>query len=84
VCELITNSIKHAQCSKIQLHLVKNNDELLISQTDNGIGIKQEKVKSKHGVNNIHSRVKFLEGTISVRTVPGETSYTIKIPLANT
>jgi signal transduction histidine kinase len=83
VCELITNSIKHAQCSKIQLHLVKNNDELLISQTDNGIGIKQEKVKSKHGVNNIHSRVKFLEGTISVRTEPGKTAYIIKIPLTN-
>ena len=83
VCELITNSIKHAQCSKIQLHLVKNNNELLISQTDNGIGIKQEKVKSKHGVNNIHSRVKFLEGTISVRTEPGETAYIIKIPLTN-
>jgi signal transduction histidine kinase len=84
VCELITNSIKHAQCSKIELHLVKNNGELLISHSDNGIGIKQEKVKSKHGVNNIHSRVKFLEGTISVRTVPGETSYTIKLPLGNT
>lgn len=83
VCELITNSIKHAQCSKIQLALVNNNGELLINQTDNGIGIKNEKVKSKHGVNNIHSRVNFLEGTISVRTAPGETSYTIKIPLTN-
>jgi signal transduction histidine kinase len=82
VCELITNSIKHAQCSKIHLHLVNKNGELLITQTDNGIGIKQEKVKSKHGVNNIHSRVKFLEGTISFSSAPGGTSYTIKIPLA--
>jgi signal transduction histidine kinase len=84
VCELITNSIKHAHCDTIQLDLVNSNDELLISYTDNGIGINQEKLQSKHGVNNLHSRVKFLEGTISVRTTPGETSYTIKIPLANT
>jgi len=84
VCELITNSIKHAQCNKIKLDLVNSNGELLISYTDNGIGINQEKVQPNHGVNNIHSRVKFLEGTISVRTVPGETSYTIKLPVANT
>ena len=81
VCELITNSIKHSQCSKIGLHLVNNNGELLITQTDNGIGIKEEKIKSKHGVNNIYSRVKFQEGTISISTAPGETAYTIKIPL---
>jgi signal transduction histidine kinase len=53
----------------------------LITQTDNGIGIKEEKIKSKHGVNNIYSRVKFQEGTISISTAPGETAYTIKIPL---
>jgi hypothetical protein len=63
---------------------VNTNSELLISYTDNGIGINQEKLQSKHGVNNIHSRVKFLEGSISVRSNPGETSYTITIPLANT
>ena len=84
VCELITNSIKHAQCDTIQLSLVKNKGEMLISHTDNGIGINQNKVQGKHGVNNIYSRVKFLEGTISVNTAPGETSYTINIPLANT
>lgn len=84
VCELITNSIKHAQCDTIQLGLVNTNGELLISYTDNGIGINQEKLQSKHGVNNIHSRVKFLEGSIAVRSNPGETSYTITIPLANT
>jgi signal transduction histidine kinase len=84
VCELITNSIKHAQCDTIQLTLVNNNGALLISHRDNGIGINQNKVQGKHGVNNIYSRVKFLEGTISVNTAPGETSYTINIPLANT
>ena len=84
VCELITNSIKHAQCDTIQLSLVKNKGEMLISHTENGIGINQNKVQGKHGVNNIYSRVKFLEGTISVNTAPGETSYTINIPLANT
>ena len=84
VCELITNSIKHAQCDTIQLGLVNNKGELLINYSDNGIGINQEKLQSKHGVNNIHSRVKFLEGAIAVKTNPGETSYTINIPLANT
>ena len=84
VCELITNSIKHAQCDNIQMALVNNNGELLISHRDNGIGINQNKVQGKHGVNNIYSRVKFLEGTISVNTAPGETTYTINIPLANT
>ena len=83
VCELITNSIKHAHCDTIQLNLVNNNGELLINHTDNGIGINQNKVQGKHGVNNIYSRVKFLEGSISVSTAPGETSYTINIPLAN-
>jgi signal transduction histidine kinase len=54
---------------------------LHINFNDNGIGIDMLQVKIKHGINNIYSRVKFMNGTIDTKSLPGKTSYYIQIPL---
>jgi signal transduction histidine kinase len=79
IAELISNSLKHAKCNKIIIQLIKNEKGYTISYTDNGIGFNQNHIRS-HGLNNIESRVKFLNGTIEFYSVPGNTHYTIQLP----
>ncbi len=80
ITELISNSVKHAKCNKIIIQLIKNEKGYTINYIDNGIGFNQNHIRS-HGLNNIESRVKFLDGTIEFYSVPGNTHYTIQVPL---
>ena len=80
IAELINNSIKHAQCNKINIHFLQTENGYTIDYTDNGIGFNQNHIRS-HGLNNIESRVKFVHGTIEFYSVPGNTHYTIQIPI---
>jgi signal transduction histidine kinase len=80
ISELVTNSIKHAKCNKINISVSKNEIEYIIDYTDNGIGFSKQVIRN-HGLNNLESRVKFLHGTIDFHSVPGNTHYTIHLPL---
>lgn len=80
ITELISNSLKHAKCNKIIIQLIKNEKGYTINYSDNGIGFNQNYIQS-HGLNNIESRVKFVHGTIEFYSVPGNTHYTIQIPI---
>lgn len=80
VSELLTNSIKHAKCNKINISISKNEKEYIIDYTDNGIGFSKQVIRN-HGLNNLESRVQFLHGTIDFYSVPGNTHYSIHLPL---
>ena len=58
ISELITNAFKHSKCTAINISLIKDKETLHINFSDNGIGIDTLKMKKKHGINNIYSRVK--------------------------
>ena len=60
--ELINNTIKHANASEIKLDLKLEKNQLHLSYSDNGKGIK-EKIKDPGiGINNIQLRIKNLLG----------------------
>ena len=80
ISELITNSIKHAKCNKINILISKTEKEYIIDYTDNGIGFSKKAIRN-HGLNNLESRVQFLHGTIDCYSVPGNTHYSIHLPL---
>ena len=80
VSELLTNSIKHANCNKINISISKNEKEYIIDYTDNGIGFSKQVIRN-HGLNNLENRVQFLHGTIDFYSVPGNTHYSIHLPL---
>lgn len=77
--ELLTNSIKHANCTNIQINFSQNNKGYTLDYKDDGIGFNNQ-VERNHGINNIESRVKYLNGTIDFYSVPGKTHYSIHIP----
>ncbi len=68
--ELITNTIKHAKASiiNIQINLIDN--DLGIIFEDNGVGFNTEKHTSGIGFKNMKNRLKKLSGTLNIDSNP--------------
>jgi signal transduction histidine kinase len=79
ISELITNSIKHAKCKNISIYFAQHKNGYTLDFVDDGIGFDND-MQRNHGINNIESRVKYLEGTIDFFSIPGKTHYSIHIP----
>lgn len=79
ISELITNSIKHAKCKNISIHFAQHKNGYILDYVDDGIGFNND-VQRNHGINNIESRVNYLEGKIDFFSIPGKTHYSIHIP----
>ncbi|MBE9460366.1 sensor histidine kinase [Dyadobacter subterraneus] len=66
--ELVNNSIKHSQCSRIEINLHVNSKIIELQVTDNGIGFDPDTVKDNHltglGLLGIESRLAIVDGTI--------------------
>lgn len=80
ICELITNSIKHADCSDIELKIDIIGNSIHIDYSDNGIGLPVGNENSGRGLQNIKSRIGFLKGNMQASSRSGETKYLITIP----
>jgi PAS domain S-box-containing protein len=73
--ELINNTLKYAYASEIKIKLGMVKDRISINYQDNGIGFefKKEIAGGKGmGLHNIHSRIKSLGGTISMKSEEGK------------
>ncbi|MEM9918712.1 MAG: sensor histidine kinase [Bacteroidota bacterium] len=83
--ELVSNVLKHAQASKIDIQLNQLDQELNIMVEDNGKGFKPEKITSDGmGLKNIENRVLKLNGTFSIDSGKGAgTTVLINVPLAS-
>lgn len=80
--EVFQNCIKHSKATCVQLHVHKENTDLLIIVKDNGIGFDSTKENNGIGLKNIHSRTEKLKGTIETISKLGEgTSIKISIPI---
>lgn len=82
--ELINNTLKHAQASKINIDLNQIKDNLSLIFEDNGIGFQQNGQTPKGmGLRNLESRVERLGGTITLDSKKNKgTTTIIEIPLA--
>lgn len=85
VQELVANTIKHAEASKVSIQLTQHEDNLNIIIEDNGKGFDRSKVdtsKTGMGLTTIEKRVEHLEGNFTVDSVLGNgTSILIDIPV---
>ncbi len=68
VCELINNSFKHSECSKIEISLLLDGNLLKLRYKDNGKGfnIKAGNATGGMGLSNITSRINSLNGTLKI------------------
>jgi two-component system NarL family sensor kinase len=82
--ELSTNVVKHARASYLLIQLIRDNQQLTVILEDNGCGFNvSEALKRKGlGLSSIHSRVKYLHGTIEWDSVLQQgTQVTIQVPI---
>jgi PAS domain S-box-containing protein len=73
--ELINNTLKHAQASKININIEETDKKLEIHYSDNGIGFNIEDVSLNSkgiGLYNLRSRIEKLGGRIEMNAAPGE------------
>lgn len=83
VQELSSNCIKYAKAKTIRLHINTENNTLILTYKDDGIGT--ELVSSQGiGLKNIESRVIVMNGEVNFASAPGEGfACTVTIPLTN-
>ncbi|NJO88966.1 MAG: hypothetical protein HC831_08420 [Chloroflexia bacterium] len=85
VIELVNNTIKHANASKIIIELAKNGNTIVLNYSDNGIGYKFDELMKKSkgmGLFNIKSRIESLNGELNFSSVPLEKlSLRLTVPL---
>ncbi len=80
--ELITNIIKHAKASTIEIHLNLINDTIQLLVEDNGIGFDGSKISKGIGHQNIDERAKALKGNFTIDSVINRgTTITIEVPI---
>ena len=82
--ELLNNVVRHAQATKIKIHLKEKRDRIILSIKDNGIGIADEQISDfkSLGLVGIRERAQFLGGSFAIRGIKKKgTTVTISIPL---
>jgi signal transduction histidine kinase len=78
--EAITNAVKHAEASAIELHLDLRDGVLTLSIRDDGLGGADPTRGS--GITGLRDRVEALGGTLSVASPPGDgTTLDVQLPL---
>lgn len=75
--ELVTNAIKHANASEINIYLTKHDDYVNLMVEDDGKGFKNNKHLEGIGLKNIRSRVLALNGKITIDSTPGNGTIVI-------
>lgn len=79
--ELVSNAIKHAEASEINVQISNRDDEIQITVEDNGKGFDSNIETEGIGLSNIQSRVDYLNAVLDVISNENGTSYTIDIDL---
>jgi PAS domain S-box-containing protein len=85
--ELLTNVVKHAQARQAQIALQREDDQLRIRLTDNGIGFDPDQKSVADGIAgfglfSVRERLSHLGGRLEVHSAPGQgTRITITVPL---
>lgn len=82
--ELTNNAIKHASAKNILVQLSKNENILNLTVEDDGKGFDTKQLANIKGtgLQNVHSRVDYLKGSLEIQSsIDGGTSVIIEIPI---
>ncbi len=84
--EILNNALKHSQASRFEVHLESSAAEFSMKFTDNGIGIKADKLQSKNrglsgnGLINIRERCEMMDAQCIINSKPNAgTQISIRI-----
>jgi PAS domain S-box-containing protein len=83
--EALHNVVKHAQASRVEIHLLVEDRAMCLRIADDGRGFERSLVPAGHmGLGTMSQRAVALGGEYTVDSTPGEgTTVTVRVPLAN-
>ena len=83
ITELINNSLKYAEATKIQVDINVANNFIYLDYEDNGKGFSQQEQKMNGlGMHNIRSRIKSLDGFCTIKSDKGKgLRFSAQIPV---
>ena len=82
--EALTNIIRHAKATEVEIQIIKSSDELMFQIHDNGIGIPQEKIDNSlsFGLIGIRERVNIWKGRVYITGKKNEgTTLAVTFPI---
>lgn len=80
--EQLNNIVKYASASRIHLYIASNQQEIVVSVSDNGVGFDTSAVRKGIGISNMINRVRTFNGQLDVQSAPGQgCTISLVIPL---
>jgi signal transduction histidine kinase len=81
--EIVSNILRHAEATKVNIELVSHENELVLVVEDNGKGFDPNNIQSQGiGLKNILTRVEYLNGSVNFDSSIGKgTSVIVEIPI---
>jgi signal transduction histidine kinase len=81
VQEALTNCVRHARATRIDVTIAEEPDGLAVSVRDNGVGFEPGRRIGGLGLRGIEERVRELHGAITIKSAAGAgTTLTIRLP----
>lgn len=84
ISEMINNVLKHSKASQVNVIINKENENLIVTVSDNGQGFEIAKDKSNEGfgLTQIRARINNLKGKLAITSVKGTgTNVQIQVPI---
>lgn len=69
--EAVTNAVKHASASRMELRLTRVGDRVELRIRDDGVGFDPDTVERGIGMNGMQDRVASFDGSLAVVSTPG-------------
>ncbi|PHN03201.1 ATP-binding protein [Flavilitoribacter nigricans] len=80
--EMLKNIVNHADAREVIVQLTVEDDEVILVVEDDGKGFDIAKTKKGIGLDNIQSRINYLQGTLDVdSTIGSGSTFTVQLPL---
>jgi signal transduction histidine kinase len=82
--ETLTNVMRHARATKVEVRLKEQNGNIILEVTDDGRGITEAEIGDPRsfGLIGMRERVKFIHGEVAIAGSPGKgTTITVTVPL---
>jgi len=82
VQEAVTNAVRHAKASRLDIHQHTQRGDIVIEVKDDGCGIKPEDQsgRSAYGIIGMRERAQALGGSVRLRGGPGGTQVVVRMP----
>jgi signal transduction histidine kinase len=81
VQEQLNNIVKHAEATRVLIRLSGEQDQIVLTVADNGVGFDVSRHRKGVGITNIISRAELFAGKVEIQSSPGEgCMLTVSLP----